>query len=69
LVKRFDLSIYLPNFLVANYTNMTLKVPHIESDKVSSGICVVSSIALLVGAILVLVELGEYAVSQIVSLF
>lgn len=48
---------------------MFVRIPHIESDKVSSGVCVVTSILLLGLAIFAMVEFGEYVLTQIASLF
>lgn len=48
---------------------MLVRLPHIEFDKVSSGVCAFTTVLLLTAAILALAKFGEYVLSQISSLF
>lgn len=48
---------------------MLLRLPHIESDKVSSGVCVFTSVLLITAAVVALIKFGEYVMMQISSLF
>ena len=48
---------------------MSIRFFNIELDNLGSVLCAITSIMLIAGAIILLIELGEYAIQQIMSLF
>ena len=48
---------------------MSIRFFNIEIDNLGSVICAITSIMLIAAAIILLIELGEYAIRQIMYLF